>query len=419
MAYCRRRLGSLVTLFLIAHVTFAAPQESQQTVKKEKTRASNNVGGTEAQPVSHEDVLRPLENMADRFLRSQTAGVFDLLTARAIEGIARLVDGAGQAMVTLVDRLPSAIDRAADTMDEVVRRADNIGKEVAVMVTAPARVVMAGLDRRDRPNRLVRRPNTASTVSLNAGTPAFSIGLPVLPDFLFDNTASNFIPGSSDDLIIIGEGVPANEVEELELQLEEEKTEGKRRIDTIEGSVVGEELERDTRSSPHHTQAEENQTHEDNVVEEPTERIKKENNNKNRNSSNIRRRRPPFPFLSSLNLGINRRRNPNEPEREKNVFERNFENSKTQQSILKLEEEFGGFLGRLIGSVYKNVDDIDASLSQGIMRVIGDVRRSNSSDSRNPTRRVKPTPTTTQYPFRLSFDDVEPAAVKNTVLHAP
>ncbi|XP_018024013.1 uncharacterized protein LOC108679797 [Hyalella azteca] len=119
-------------------------------------------------------------------------------------------------------------------------------------------------------------------------------------------------------------------------------------------------------------------------------------------------------------------------EREPTVFERNFEASKTQASINRLEKEVGSFLGRLLGTIYRNADPIDESLSKGIRRVLG-ARVPNSTNDTGTTKisavsapsdstksaessTGSPVAGTTRRPFqfRLSFDDIDPAPARNS-----
>lgn len=55
-------------------------------------------------------------------------GVVDTIAAEAIGGLARFVDGAGLAVVDIIDSLPTTIERVTDTVDDVVQTVDDFGR---------------------------------------------------------------------------------------------------------------------------------------------------------------------------------------------------------------------------------------------------------------------------------------------------
>lgn len=407
------------------------------------------------QQVSSENVIRPLENIADRFLKSETVGVVDSIASQAIEAFARFVDGAGLVMVDIIDSLPGTIDRVADTVDGMVRTADDIGRNVAVIVTAPARIVLTSLN-----------PDFNSTLTRRRA-----------PDFTnneVDSDSSSIRKNGTDKSL--DNRTSSRRSSRRRQQSLLSNMFNQRRQSSNDRNLPLLNLFNRNNTSGRNFQQLLSRSIEDfhsgsNVMRARTlgrSRSNNRNDNGDTSDSDIlsarglgrsllrtslmsgldqesgNRPNRPLNFLGFGALGSafalnnrSRSRGDSSEEREKTVFEKNFEASKTQASIDKLEEEFGGFLGRLLGTIYRNADHIDESFSGGLRRVLG-TPPLGENDRRNRFRGLGRSPssagvgsssgggsdvTTTSTPppvkFRLTFDDIDPAPARNTAVSLP
>ncbi|KAF2352772.1 hypothetical protein FHG87_016471 [Trinorchestia longiramus] len=404
-------LGVLVLLCLWSS-TCSLPDDTSVSASVSMSKPSKESN-------SAENFIRPLENMADRLLKSETVGVVDSITAGAIGALTRLVDGAGLAMVDIIDNLPRTIDNVATTVDGVVQTVDQLGRDVAVIVTAPARVVLTSLN----PN--ATRPFSAERRNSRRSSPT---------ERLIDR--------------LRGRRERRREILRNFFDLEDPYQQHPNDNNVITDSVSTASGERRTirrtntpRTPPHGTVPAPNGGLRSllNIFRPPLNRSNGVERVTAANSIARALGRSLFATQASLrqaeqSSGSKERDSKTRPEsqeRRQSVFERNFEASKTQASINRLEKEVGSFLGRLLGTIYRNADPIDDSLSKGIRQVLGappegnrpspSTSPSSSSSAEGVNSSAPLTSTTTKSPFkfRLSFDDLDPAPARHAALLGP
>ena len=193
---------------------------------------------------------------------------------------------------------------------------------MAVIVSTPARAVISSLN---LDNRNRRRPIKEKQILLATRVPEKNEQENVavlevisedaaIPDSIYDNASpdTNIIQGSSD---LLDDGSNIRRLDEI----------------ILDPASSSGDLERGTRSSSSSSST-------DGKVVQANSLTSNQQTEKDAPAPPPRRR--PFEFFTSLLRNRSNRRRPDgqpqQSEREKNVFERNFENSKTQASIQKL-----------------------------------------------------------------------------------